>query len=159
VIATQRKAFKAGAIAASLIVGFAGINHVARTVRIIQEGRHGQMLAALSDAHRSAIAGPLLSENPILPILEGERPFMLDSFMFRTIRMRHPEIAERFWIDLSEKHFRAVILNSPPTEKSYETNAGDFGPGFIERLQQSYTLSGVHGEYFVYLPKPPGDQK
>ena len=162
VIATQLKASKArslAALAASLVVGFTGVNHLVRTVRIVHEARHGQMLAALSDTHRSPIAGPLLSENPIFPILEGERPYMLDSFCFRTIRMKRPQIAERFWTDLSERRFRAVILNSPPSEKSYETNAGDFGPGFIKKLEQSYALSGVHGEYYVYLPKSPKSPK
>ena len=111
------------------------------------------MLAALAQTHQSPIDGPLLSENPLLPILEGQRPYMLDSFMFRTVRMRHPEIAEKFWTDLSQRRFQAVILNSPPTEASYRTNAGDFGPGFIEELGENYRLSGVHGEYYVYLPK------
>ncbi|MGD0542235.1 MAG: hypothetical protein ABSB33_12030 [Tepidisphaeraceae bacterium] len=162
VIATQLKASKAGilgALAVSLIVGFAGVNHLVRTAKIVHEARHGQMLAALAQTHGSPVAGPLLSENPILPILEGERPYMLDSFMFRTIRMRQAQIAERFWTELSERHFRAVILNSPPSEKSYETNAGDFGPGFIKRLEQSYTLSGIHGDYYVYLPKSPKSSK
>lgn len=156
VIATQFKAFKSAPLAAwaaTLIVGFAGVYHLWKAEKIVQEARHGQMLAALAQTHQSPIDGPLLSENPLLPILEGQRPYMLDSFMFRTVRMRRPEIAEKFWTDLSLRRFQAVILNSPPTEPSYRTNAGDFGPGFIEELEKNYVLSGVHGEYYVYLPK------
>ena len=65
------------------------------------------MMSALAASHKSTGSGPLLSENPMLPIIEGERRYMIDSFMFRTVRMRHPEIAERFWNDLSQRHFRA----------------------------------------------------
>jgi hypothetical protein len=158
VIATRFRAFRlapVAALTATLIVGVAGANHLWRTVKIIHEARHGDMLAALAQTHQSPIDGPLLSENPLLPILEGERPYMLDSFMFRTVRMQHPWIAERFWSDLSGRRFRAVILNSPPTEPTYYDNAGDFGPGFIERLGNNYVLSGIHGEYYVYLPKSP----
>jgi hypothetical protein len=157
VMATQFNSSRAGrtvALTAIVIVAVASVHHLWHTVDIMREARHSQMLAALAETHRSPIDGPLLSENPLLPILEGDRPYMLDSFMFRTARMQRPRIADKFWKDLSERRFRAVILNSPPSEKSYRTNGGDFGPGFIEALGKNYALDGVHGEYFVYLPKP-----
>jgi len=146
---------RCAALAATAIVlisaGFSGV----KTVSIMHENRHGTMMSALADADRSTVTGPLLSENPILPILQGRRPYMLDSFMFRAVWMRNPKIADRFWNDLSQRRFRAVILSGPPWDPTRSGNAGNFGPGFIDLLQRNYELIGHHGEYWVYLPKQP----
>jgi hypothetical protein len=139
-------------ICATAVACYGGISCLKNVPEIYRSAQHGQMMSALAGSHKSTQGGPLLSENPMLPIIEGERPYMIDSFMFRTVRMRHPEIAERFWNDLSERRFRAVILDGAPTQTSRNGNAGDFGPGFIEKLQRSYVLEGQHGEYWVYLP-------
>jgi hypothetical protein len=144
-----------GAIVATAIVLVSTLYSGFKTVGILRENRHGQMMAALADADRSTAAGPLLSENPILPILLGHTPYLLDSFMFRTVWMRDPKIADRFWNDLSRRHFRAVILTGPPWDRSRSGDSGNFGPGFIDSLQRNYDVVGVHGEYWVYLPKRP----
>jgi hypothetical protein len=141
------------ALAATAIVLFSIASGGYKAYAILRENRHGQMMAALADANRSTVTGPLLSESPILPIIQGERPYMLDSFMFRAVWTRDPKIADRFWNDLSHRHFRAVILSGPPWDPTRAGNAGDFGPGFIDSLQRSYELVGIHGEYWVYLPK------
>ncbi|MGD0768224.1 MAG: hypothetical protein ABSB42_08525 [Tepidisphaeraceae bacterium] len=143
------------ALAATAIVLIWAVASGFKTVSILRENRRGTMMSALADADRSRATGPLLSENPILPILQGRRPYMLDSFMFRAVRMRDPQIADRFWDDLSRRNFRAVILSGPPWDATRSGNAGDFGPGFIDLLQRNYELIGHHGEYWVYLPKQP----
>lgn len=79
---------------------------------------------------------------------------MLDSFMFRTLWRRNPQIAERFWNDISSHYFRAVILAAPPTDPTRFTDEGNFGPGFMQLLERNYILTSVHGENWVYLPKP-----
>jgi hypothetical protein len=146
---------RCAAMAATAIVLVSAILSGFKTASIMRENRHGTMMAALADADRSKATGPLLSENPILPILQGRRPYMLDSFMFRAVWMRDPKIADRFWDDLSRRHFRAVILSGPPWDPTRSGSAGDFGPGFIDLLQWNYESIAVHGEYWVYLPKHP----
>jgi hypothetical protein len=155
VIATRLDSGRLGLAAvacATAVACYGGINCLRSVPAIYRDSQHGQMMSALVASHKSAGTGPLLSENPMLPIIDGERPYMIDSFMFRTVRIRHPEIAERFWNDLSQRHFRAVILDGPPTQASRNGNAGDFGPGFIDMLQRYYRPEGQHGEYWVYLP-------
>jgi hypothetical protein len=146
---------RCAALAATAIVLISAILSGVKTVSIMRENRHGTMMSALADADRSTATGPLLAENPILPILQGRRPYMLDSFMFRAVWMRDPKIADRFWNDLSRRQFRAVILSGPPWDSTRSGNAGNFGPGFIDLLQQDYELIGHRGEYWVYLPKQP----
>jgi hypothetical protein len=113
-----------------------------------------QMESALTDTESSTSHGPILAEDPLLPLLAGQRPYMLDPFMFRAIRKQKPEIADRFWEDLDGRHFKAVILRGPPDDPQYSSNEGDFGPGFIQRLCQEYALASVHGSFYVFLPKP-----
>jgi hypothetical protein len=139
-------------ICAAAVACYGGIACLMNVPDIYRDSQHGQMIAALEASQKSTGLGPLLSENPMLPIIEGERPYMLDSFMFRTIRMQHPEIAEKFWNDLSQRRFRAVILDGPPTQASRNGNAGNFGPGFVEAVQKNYRLERSYGDYWVYLP-------
>ncbi len=154
VIGTARRFPRCATIAATILALVATVNHLAMTVRIARENRHGDMIAALHDADRAQNSGPLLAENPILPIIDGQRPYMLDSFMFRTLWRRNPQIAERFWNDISSHYFRAVILAAPPTDPTRFTDEGNFGPGFMQLLERNYILTSVHGENWVYLPKP-----
>lgn len=112
------------------------------------------METVLADANASSIQGPMLSEDPLLPILAGERPYMIDSFMFRTVRHKRPWIADKLWNDLADHHFRAVILHEAPTSDIYsDHNDGDFGPGFIDRVEANYVLSSVRGHFYIFLPK------
>jgi hypothetical protein len=46
-----------------------------------------------------------------------------------------------------------VILHGVPTDPDYASDEGDFGPGFIDRLENKYTLTSSHGQFFVFLPK------
>jgi len=125
--------------------------------RQLGEIRHndqrGQMLAAVAGTESSSREGPILSENPLLPMLQGQRSYMLDPFLFRAIRARHPEFANQFWHDLAGRRFKAVILHGPPDDPDYSSNEYDFGPGFIDRLESQYVQTSVHGNYYVFLPK------
>jgi hypothetical protein len=126
-----------------------------RQIREIRRNdERGQMEAAMADTRASTTDGPVLSEDPLLPMLVGERPYMLDPFMFRAIRNRNPEIADQFWRDLDSRHFKAVILHGPPSDPAYSSDEYDFGPGFIDRLESGYALSSVRGNFYVLLPKP-----
>jgi hypothetical protein len=148
--AASRDVGRWAAIAATTIVLISAVNSGVKAVSILHENRHGKMLAALADANQSTVAGPLLAENPILPILQGERPYMLDSFMFRVIWWHDPAVTTGFWSDLSNHRFRAVILSSSPSDPT--RSDGNFGALFIDLLQKNYHLKAVHGDLWVYLP-------
>jgi hypothetical protein len=120
---------------------------------IRRHDERAQMESALADTRSSIADGPILSQDPLLPLIAGERPYMLDPFMFRAIRIRKPEIADRFWRNLDDRYFKAVILHAPPNDPAFSSNEGDFGPGFIDRLESAYVQTSVHGTFYVFLPK------
>jgi hypothetical protein len=100
-------------------------------------------------------AGPMLSENPWFPILAGERPFMLDPFMFRLLSLSNPEIGRDLNLKLDGRFFRCVILSKPAEA------AGDpdwyvkthFGPGFMDKLGEDYRVIEEGQGVVVYYPK------
>jgi hypothetical protein len=112
-----------------------------------------KMESALAEADASGVSGPILSEDPLLPILRGQSPYMLDSFLFRAVRARRPEIAGKLWSDLDHQYFKAVILHGPPDDPDYSSDEGDFGPGFIDRLERNYAMTSVRGSFYIFLPK------
>ena len=101
---------------------------------------------------------PLLSENPWVPILEGERPYVLDPFNLRLVVRQRPEIARDLIERLDHRYFRAVVLERriwptvPPDSSGwYETM--HFGPGFAEAVLRNYELVSEHRNVFIYRPK------
>ena len=87
-----------------------------------------------------AAEGPLLAENPWVPLLAGERPVLADAFAFRILARRRPELMQHLTSDLEAHRFRAVVLRWPADEPDgrewYE--GAHFGPGFVDALEHSY---------------------
>jgi hypothetical protein len=111
--------------------------------RVIEETRPG--------------SGPLLAENPWIPLLAGERPFLLDSFTLRAIAERNPAMRDDLLAKLDSRFFRAVVLKVEiGTRGTYADwyREHHFGPGFTEALLANYQLVARHGDdFFVYRPK------
>jgi hypothetical protein len=120
---------------------------------IMRQGEKERMNEALADVERSTSHGPILSELPLLPILQGERPYMLDAFAFRTIRAKEPSLTEQLWKELDGHYFRAVILSDSPDDPSYSSDEEHFGPGFVERMEKDYELVSKRGGVYVFVPR------
>jgi hypothetical protein len=134
-------------LAASLSLASGLMNHRS-------EQRHGtfsQTLALIPDAR-----GPILAENPLVPIAAGERPYVADAFTLRMMRRSDPAVVEPLWNGLREHRFSAVVLERDPhTDRGSEWyRSGFFGEGFIDELERSYREAGRVGERIVYLPVP-----
>ena len=95
-------------------------------------------LAALADAPGGA--GPILAQNPELSMLAGERPYVLDPFMFRVLSEQLRGYADPMLDRLDRREFRAVILRDIPGDPLYESNEYDFGRTFMEHLRRDYVL-------------------
>ncbi|MGH2403788.1 MAG: hypothetical protein ACRDGN_04910 [bacterium] len=99
--------------------------------------------------------GPILSEDPLVPILAGQRPYVLDSFVFRILSHRDPSFARPLWERLRGRSFDAIVLvwdvDTEQARSWYETR--HFGKGFLEEVKQNYELARVVGPYFVYRPR------
>jgi len=111
----------------------------------------------------------LLSENPILPVLAGERPRVLDPFNLRLLALERPDVAAEFRRRMSDGSFGAVVLvdwtGSDPAHVSAALRTctgseGDrcygevvFPPGFLQALERNYVLSFVEHPFVVYQPR------
>jgi hypothetical protein len=102
--------------------------------------------------------GPLLAENPWLPILAGERPYLQDAFAFKVASDRLPAVRADLFEKLDRRFVRAVVLKVDMADDTRYPNwyrDVQFGPGFTGRLLENYELVARHSDqFFVYRPKP-----
>jgi hypothetical protein len=137
-----------------IVAAVLGLSNCARHLDEFQQMGSRQQLTQVLELAARGGSGPILSENPVVPIAAGERPYMIDSFMLRAVRAKRPEITRQLWKELAQHRFRAVVLDAAPNYKwYYDATGGDFGLGFTEELQKWYALSGVTGNFWVFLPK------
>jgi hypothetical protein len=114
--------------------------------------RQLQELFALTHGHSSK---PVLADNNVLLAVGGVRAVMLDPFMFRVLSMKNPSFPRRLWKDLETHRFGAVVLGCDPRtpDGEYWLREMDFGPGFAERLLQSYNLSTEKYGCYIFTPR------
>jgi len=115
-----------------------------------QPHRFQRTIAAIPDTHK-----PILAENPIIPVLAGQRVYVLDPWMLRMLRERIPDFGEPLLEALRQQDFAAVVLSvaNPQTAKArawYKWS--DFGPGFLPALLENYHIAATVEDQLVYLP-------
>ncbi len=118
--------------------------------RRFQPHRFQRAIALIQDTHK-----PILAENPILPVLAGQRPYVLDPWMLRMLRERIPNFGEPLLEGLRHQAFGAVVLsvaNAQTARARAWYTWSNFGPGFLTALNQNYRLAGVVEDQIIYLP-------
>jgi hypothetical protein len=95
----------------------------------------------------------ILSEDPTIPFLLGERPVVMDPFMFLTISADRPSW-DRELVGRIERHeFDRVILQhraGPSWARWYRYF--DFGTPIADAIRREYTQIAVVGGFHVYAP-------
>lgn len=102
--------------------------------------------------------GPVISEDPLLPLLAGERPVVLDPWMLRLGADRDPELARPLLDRLRRGDVAAVVLfQDLGTAEADDWYArGNLGPEIVAEVRRSYELAARSGRYRVYLPRDRG---
>jgi hypothetical protein len=97
----------------------------------------------------------ILSENPLVPIVAGQQPYLIDPFCFRLVLEKRPSLGEPMWQMLHEHRFAAVVLTQNPNSDDGRDFYAEivFGLEFLKRLQQDYELAGTPGGQYLYLPR------
>ena len=111
----------------------------------------------------------LLSENPLVPLMLGQRPILMDAFSLRLTAKKYPEIDKDFNSKIENRSFGAVVLmdiSGAPMDELEEAMEnhlskgtykflGDvhFNKGFLDRLKKHYYLSFAKSPFVVYEPK------
>ena len=97
---------------------------------------------------------PILSENPVIPALAGQYPYVLDPWMVQLLRNRIPGFDQPLLERLRDRAFSAVVLSADPSQQNvrkwYDTVS--FGPGFASALLENYKLAAVIDKDWIYVP-------
>jgi hypothetical protein len=111
----------------------------------------------LAEARAVAAAlppGVVVSEDPLLPLVAGRRPFVLDPWMLRLAAERDPSLARPLLDGLRRDEFPAVVLlqdvDSAAARGWYAR--GNLGPAVVAEIAGHYRLAERHGPYHLYLP-------
>lgn len=110
----------------------------------------------------------LMSENPLVPVLLGQRAIAMDTFSLRITALKSPEIDRDFNRKLENHFFGAVILvdySGAPLEDLEEAmwnhlskgtyrfyGEVHFNKGFFDRLRKYYYLSFNKRPFVIYEP-------
>jgi hypothetical protein len=133
---------------------FAAAAGLATAALLWMHDRDVSRLAAIQDALHASQEGapaPLLSEDPLLPLLAGERPYALDPWMLRLAAERDPGLARPLLEGLEQGRFRAVILlRSADATNADEWFGREFGRAALADIRDRWTLRLVVGPYHVY---------
>ncbi|MCK4302985.1 MAG: hypothetical protein KAY24_01965 [Candidatus Eisenbacteria sp.] len=103
----------------------------------------------------SSAGGPVLCQSPLIPILAGTRPYMLDPFMFRLISRSLPGAAEQMREQLEEGYFSAVVLETDPITRAGRRKLENItlGKRFARLLLGNYRESERYGRYIIFRPE------
>lgn len=140
---------------AASLVAAAGL---ATAVLLWRHDRAVSRIDAMQDAIYAAADGapaPLLSEDPLLPLLAGERPYALDAWMLRLAAERHPSLARPLLDGIEHGKFRAVVLlRSADAHDADEWFEREFGPAALAAIRSRWKLRLVAEPYHVYRYDP-----
>src|SRR2546426_803975 len=136
---------------------------------IERDGRAPRHEGADIAARLGPAAHDLLSENPIVPVMLGQRPRVLDPFNLRLLARERPEVAREFRRRMDADSFGAVVLSdytgadplhAPAALQACTASDGArcygdvvFPPGFLPLLERDYVLSFVEPPFVVYTPR------
>jgi hypothetical protein len=99
--------------------------------------------------------GPVLSEDPLVPLLAGARPVVLDPWMLRVSVARDPGIAAGLAAELAGGRYAAVVLfqdlDAPGADAWYANR--NLGLPLVAAIRSDYRAARAIGRYHVYLPR------
>jgi hypothetical protein len=128
--------------------------------RDLTGGRLAQIRGTLEAA---AGDGPVLSEDPLVPLRAGERPYLVDSWAVRLAATRDPEIARLLLERLRSGGFRAVVLlDDADAPDADEWFSRDLGPAALAEIRAAWRPAASTGPYHVYRyvgPPPDGSPR
>jgi hypothetical protein len=117
----------------------------------------GGRLADLRATLHATPAAAILAEDPLVPLLAGERPAVLDPWMLRLAAARDPGLTEPLVAALRRGDFAAVVLlrdlADPAAEDWYA--GANLGPAVAGAIRERYRRTARHGRYVIYAPAPP----
>jgi len=103
--------------------------------------------------------GPIVSEDPLVPLLAGGSPLVLDPFTLRLTAARAPEQVAPLAAALRRGAYPAVVLfedlERPAAQRWYAD--GNVGLPLVTEIRHGYRRAARFGRYHLYLPRAATD--
>jgi hypothetical protein len=151
VIAERAPDFGVGACCATALVALVSFIPVYRDVDSTpRRDQYQGIVDTIGPTNR-----PILADNPLVPIIAGQQPYVTDAFMLRVIGEKQPSFREPLWRMLDDGQFAAVVLqDNPDTDDGRNIYTHfHFGGDFLSHLATGYQLVGTPGDHYLYLPR------
>jgi len=97
---------------------------------------------------------PILAAHPLLPILAGQRPYLLDLWMFTAMSDKNSSFAQPMSDAIRRLQFGAIVLEDDLTTT---TSPYFFPVRQSKEIGQYYQLARRFPRAYVYLPRQPED--
>ena len=98
---------------------------------------------------------PILAENPIIPVLAGQQPYVLDPWMVQLLGKRTAGFEEPLLERLRNRSFQRRGAQRRSAQKGvrrwYDTRV--LRPGIRAALLENYRLAQVIDKDWIYLPR------
>ncbi|HEY6101394.1 MAG TPA: hypothetical protein VIW03_18290, partial [Anaeromyxobacter sp.] len=104
---------------------------------------------------RALPPGPVLSEDPLVPLLAGARPAILDAWILRLAAERDPALARSLAAELAAGAYPAVVLfqDLDDPESGAWFARGNLGLPLVAQIRATYRRAGGVGRYHLYVPR------
>ncbi|AGL20832.1 glycosyltransferase family 39 protein [Actinoplanes sp. N902-109] len=118
----------------------------------------GEVVPAYSLDNVPVAPGPILAENPLFDLAVGQQPVITDTFAFRRLAIKHPELKDGLIRRIRGHDFAAVVLLSKPGRESsswYQDQS--MGGEVLDAICTSYHSEALiaDGKFELYLPGRP----
>jgi hypothetical protein len=148
-----------GRIPRGFIVGWMSVLALVSGIQCLDRFRDTSYLSRKTEMSKAVAAigtvnGPILAEDPLIPLMAGKRPYVLDSWMLRLITDNDPAAMQRLQGELQARKFPVVVLTTDPNRDGGRyLEERVFGTGFVSPLLLNYELSETVGRFRVYRSK------
>jgi hypothetical protein len=96
----------------------------------------------------------MLSEDPLVPALLGQRPYVLDLFIYSSVVARDPSFERPLLDRMRRREFDVVVLRPGPRGKPSD-DPEPFSPAFHALLEAGYVRDEELPNYWIYVPRGP----
>ncbi|HEX5214840.1 MAG TPA: hypothetical protein VFV98_05225 [Vicinamibacterales bacterium] len=143
----------AGAAAASLALAAGVVIGASRAAGADRSDRLASYRAVIAWLDRHP--GEILADQPMIPVLAGRRPFIIDSFIFRVNVAADPTRLQPLLEALAARRFVAIVVDADATAATPDglMLESEFGPEYIRALRDNYRVDSTIWGRSVLVPR------